>query len=97
MGDLLQFRPAPKLGKGERPRRAKCTYADRYQAKRAPICGCQVCAEKWAARTDADRLRDLDRKEPNGPRGMTIEEFFATPAESLIDFAKQGEPPKESA
>ena len=25
----------------------KCSYADKYKAKRAPKCGCQTCEEKW--------------------------------------------------
>jgi hypothetical protein len=47
--------------------------------------------ERPKRRTDADRVRDLDT-----PKGQTIAEFFDTPAESLIDFAKSGGP-KESA
>lgn len=29
--------------------RLKCEYAERYQAKRQPNCGCLECANKWAA------------------------------------------------
>lgn len=25
----------------------KCSYADRYQAKRKPACGCKACEDKW--------------------------------------------------
>jgi len=27
--------------------REKCTYADRYQARRPPTCGCRQCNEMW--------------------------------------------------
>lgn len=35
---------------GKRKQRAKCSYADRYQAKRAPTCGCKACEKKWKDR-----------------------------------------------
>lgn len=33
--------------------REKCSYADRYKAKRAPTCGCRACGEKWMAAKEA--------------------------------------------
>lgn len=32
--------------------RKKCSYADKYQAKRKPTCGCQTCEEKWKKRKE---------------------------------------------
>jgi hypothetical protein len=40
------------------PKRDKCTYADWYQAKRKPTCGCRVCADKWARREPSDEEID---------------------------------------
>lgn len=28
--------------------RAKCGYANCYQGKRKPTCGCESCAKKWS-------------------------------------------------
>lgn len=46
---ILALLPAVAEPAGEAPRREKCTYADRYKAKRAPTCGCVTCERKWAA------------------------------------------------
>lgn len=37
----------------------KCSYADRYQAKRKPTCGCTVCNVKWEA---AEKWRNSRNK-----------------------------------
>lgn len=31
------------------PVRAKCSYADKYKAKRKPMCGCIACENKYKA------------------------------------------------
>lgn len=36
-----------------KPTRARCGYAKRYKATRAPTCGCQACADKWVAKVNA--------------------------------------------
>jgi hypothetical protein len=28
-------------------RRERCSYADQYQGKRAPTCGCKACETIW--------------------------------------------------
>lgn len=34
----------------------KCSYADKYQGKREPTCGCEVCGLKWQiAQLQAER------------------------------------------
>lgn len=42
-------------GKGRTLPRLRCGYAGKYQAKRAPICGCVACWQKWERRGDASR------------------------------------------
>lgn len=38
--------------------RDKCSYADKYQAQRAPTCGCLACEVKWAQRYVTFALRE---------------------------------------
>lgn len=33
-------------------RRERCNYADKYQAKQPPTCGCVACMKKWKERND---------------------------------------------
>jgi hypothetical protein len=84
MAQILPFIRPRQLSPGERPKRGQDLQ-----------------------RTDADRLRDLDTQETanvqdhqslieRAPKGQTIGEFFGGDT-SLIDFALQGAPPKESA
>lgn len=32
---------------GNKPKLAKCSYANKYKGKRAPTCGCTHCESKW--------------------------------------------------
>ena len=36
----------------------RCDYADKYQAKREPTCGCAICDVKWKAALLLDSLID---------------------------------------
>ena len=37
----------------------RCDYADKYQAKREPTCGCAICDVKWKAAVLLDSLIGL--------------------------------------
>ena len=39
--------------------RERCDYADKYQAKREPTCGCAICDVKWKAAVLLDSLIGL--------------------------------------
>lgn len=38
--------------KASEPQEVKCSYADRYEAKRPPKCGCLTCETKWEEKND---------------------------------------------
>ncbi len=55
----------------------KCSYADKYQAKRAPTCGCRRCEQIWEAKrenqmkplTNDDIIRFMNQGAPLENRG----------------------------
>ena len=69
----------------------KCKYADKYQAKRAPTCGCDICGWRWvrerlshafhATRTSKDIHVRFTSKELNDMLGYAITKEGRSPTE----------------
>jgi hypothetical protein len=107
MGEVLEFIRPPKLGRGERPKRhlSGCPSGD------FGPCDCDERRKRRSDADRLRELAKQGGMYPelhqaalegaavfeDAPKGQTIAEFFDTPAKSLIDFALQGQPPKESA
>jgi hypothetical protein len=90
MGDLVPFIRPPKLGRGERPKRSDTDRLADLDSmmKRAIIESSELAYVPQMAPCEGCETHC------SGCRKITIGEAFDT---SLIDFALQGAPPKESA